>query len=218
LNANVAAIEILLCCQLTAPYVSRLLRGQDELSPAPAAILKEIIENSAYVLIGGFLAIVIRIVGYSFASHTSILDAISAWLSDLAYRVSGSLDDIYPGQTIQPSLHRLFTTLKGNRHQPFHGFLSTQLADAFYALGFLSWAAVLPLCWVLHKKAVPYLGALLGLVSAASLVPAWFLLFEQHTIIHAWMTGRLMSLFFGLGMSLALLLGLSVLQKRSYPR
>jgi hypothetical protein len=213
LNGNVVAIEILLCCQIIAPYASRLMTGQKALSPTPHAILKEIMENSAFVLIGGFLAIIIRVVGYSFASHTDILDAISAWLSDLSYRVSGNLNDKYPNQNIHPSLHRVFTALNATRDQPFHGFLSKRLADVFYSLGFVSWIASLPLCWALHKKGVPYVGALLGFISAASLVPAWYLLLEQHTIVHAWMTGRLISLFCGLGMSLALLLGVSILRK-----
>jgi hypothetical protein len=65
-----------------------------------------------------------------------------------------------------------------------------------------------------HKKGVPYVGALLGFISAASLVPAWYLFLEQHTIVHAWMTGRLISLFCGLGMSLALLLGVSILRNQ----
>jgi hypothetical protein len=213
LNGNVLVIEILLCSQLTAPYVSRLMSGIDAETPEPTAILKEIIEGSAYIILGGFLAVVIRVVGYSFASHTSILDAFSAWLSAFTYRVSGTLDGLYPGKNVPPSLHRLFTALKGTRHMPFHGFLGIRLADVFYSLGFLSWATVLPLYLALRKKNVPCSGALLGFVSAACLVPVWFLLLEQHTIIHAYMTGRLMSLFFGLGMSLALLLGLLVLRK-----
>ena len=217
LNGNVGAIEILLCCQLLAPYVSRMLKGQDQVAPPPAQVVKEIIENSAYVLMGGIASVAIRIVGYSFASHTSIVSATSEWLADFAHRVGGNLNDMFPEQNVPPSLRRLIAALKGNRHLPFHGFLPIRVADAYYALGFLCWAAIFPLCRALRKKSVPYSGAVWGFLLTAAIVPAWFLLLEQHTIIHVWMTGRLMSLFFGLGMSLALLLGLVLYRRPPIP-
>jgi hypothetical protein len=217
LNGNVGAIAILLCCQLIAPYVSRLVKEQEPAAPPSAQVVKEIIENSAYVLIGGIASVAIRIVGYSFASHTSIVSATSEWLADFAHRVSGNLNDMFPEQNVPPSLRRLIAALKGKRHLPFHGFLPIRVADGYYVLGFFCWAAIFPLCRALRKRSVPYSGAVWGFLLTAAVVPAWFLLLEQHTIIHVWMTGRLMSLFFGLGMSLALLLGLVLYRRRAYP-
>jgi hypothetical protein len=162
LNGNVGAIEILLCCQLFAPYVSQLLKGQDQAAP-PAQVVKEIIENSAYVLIGGMASVAIRIVGYSFASHTSIVSATSEWLADFAHRVSGNLNDMFPEQNVPPSLRRLIAALKGKRHLPFHGFLPIRLADAYYALGFVCWAAIFPLLPGASKKTGAILRCCLGL-------------------------------------------------------
>ena len=79
------------------------------------------------------------------------------------------------------------------------------------------------LCWKLHRKGVSPVPAL-GIVMAAALVPAWFLVFEQHTIVHAWMTVRLVTPFCGLGMSLVVLAGwalartLSSRGRRTQPR
>jgi len=125
--------------------------------------------------------------------------------------MSGSLA---PAQNLPPSLYKLFVALKDHREYPFYGIFSKRFADLFYALGFAGWAIALPFCWVLHKKGNPHIDAALGLTMVASLVPAWFLFFEQHTIIHAWMTGRLVSLFCGLGISLAALVAWAYLVKQ----
>jgi surface polysaccharide O-acyltransferase-like enzyme len=146
----------------------------------------------------------LRILGYSVISHTNVLDVATTWISSLSYHILSLSDYAEPAL---PSLYMLVGRLIANRQIPFLGFLSKNAADSFYVLGFAAWAIAMGLCWKLHRKGVSPVAVALGFVMAAALVPAWFLAFEQHTIAHAWMTGRLVTLFCGLGMSLAVLAG-----------
>jgi hypothetical protein len=213
LNGNVLAIEILLCCQLAAPFISKPPADATSGRSTAFHILKKLAENSAFVVTGGVLAILIRIAGYSFSSHTGIIDVLSMWSADFSNRVSGNLSDLYPGQDVKPSWRLLLVALKAKRHQPFLGMLGERAADAFYLVGIIAWLAILPLCRLLSRRHVRYAGPVVGLLFPSLLVPAWYVVFKQHTIVHAWMTGRLISLFCGLGMSMALALVILAGQK-----
>jgi hypothetical protein len=106
--------------------------------------------------------------------------------------------------------------LKGARADPFYGVLSKHGADLWYALGLLGWVLLVPLCWGLVNKQKLPLNVLSGFLLTGVLIPVWFLIFKQHTIVHAWMTGRLLSLFAGLGMSAAITM-LAILKTRAAP-
>jgi hypothetical protein len=206
LDATVVLIAILLCCELTSPYADLLLKfNRTRILPSYKALPREIAVNCSLVLIGGCIAIVLRILGYSIVSHTNLLQVAHAWTSSLSYRLSGSLGN-ESSINAHPSLYRLLLALKDARQDPFHGILNKHAADGFYVLGFAAWALAIPLCWKLHRRGVPSTTVAAGFVIPAALVPVWYLVFEQHTIIHAWITGRLISLFCGLGMSLAVLM------------
>jgi hypothetical protein len=214
LDSTVVLVAILLCCQLSAPYAARLLKPNNaQTAPSDTALAREIVLNSSFVVIGGCVAIMLRILGYSIISHTNALDVATAWISNLSgYIIFGSLSGWGEtwGETAQPSLYRLVGRLVTHRQIPFHGVFSKGAADSFYVLGFAAWAIAMGLCWKLHRKGVSPVAVALGFVMAAALVPAWFLAFERHTLAHVWMTGRLVTLFCGLGMSLAVLAGWAV--------
>jgi hypothetical protein len=191
-------IVLVLCCQMLVPYAAHLLsceRGGLETSTA-AALAREIIVNCIFVLIGGCFAITLRIVGYSFMSHTNLLKDVRMWKSSIFYHISGTIEF---KKDVKPSLGRLLKALRAARQQPFHGFLGKRGADIFYMFGLLAWALGLTFCFLLRKKDVSHLTIGIGFCMIAALVPIWFLLFRQHTITHTWMTARLMSLFSDLG-------------------
>jgi hypothetical protein len=207
LDDTLVLITILLCCQLIAPYAARLLSlNTSQAMPSYAALAREIVMNCSLVVIGGCGAIMLRVLGYSIVSHTNILEVATAWISDLSFRFSGSLTELGPNE-LHSSLYRVLLSLARQRQIPFYGFLSKIAADTFYIIGFAAWAIAMALCWKLHRRGVSPVTVAVGFVMAAGLVPAWFVVFEQHTIIHAWLTGRLVTLFCGLGMSLAVLAG-----------
>jgi hypothetical protein len=57
--------------------------------------------------------------------------------------------------------------------------------------------------------------AVSGAAFVVMVVPAWYGVFAVHTMIHFWMTGRLLALFFALAPSLALLLANAPIAKFS---
>jgi hypothetical protein len=214
LDGTMALIAILLCCELSGPYAARLLNPNNaQAAYSHAALAREIVINCSLVVIGGGIAIVARILGYSIISHTNVLQVATDWMSDLSFRFSGSLYE--RGLNEQPSLYHLLGALIRNREVPFHGFLSKWAADSFYLLGFAAWAIAMRLCWKLHIRGMSPVTVAVGFVIAAALVPAWFIVFENHTTIHAWITGRLVTPFCGLGMSLAVLAGWALAKTHS---
>jgi len=210
-DGTVVLIAILLCCQLSAPYAARLLNlNNAQTAYSYGALAREIVINCSLVLIGGCIAIVVRILGYSTVSHANALEVATDWASKLSNRVSGGpLSEVE-----QPSLRMLVWPLRHSRHYPFHGVLSESTVDIFYVLSFAAWAIAMLLCWKLHRKGVSPVPAL-GIVMAAALVPAWFLVFYQLNIVHAYLTVRLVTPFCGLGMSLAVLAGWALVRTHS---
>jgi hypothetical protein len=104
--------------------------------------------------------------------------------------------------------------LRQTRAFPFYGILTAPETDFFYALGFLGWGLLVPLCWGLGKKQKLPLDVVLGFLLGGIMIPGWFFIFKQHTIIQAPMTGRLLSLFAGLGMSAAITMLVILMTRR----
>jgi len=75
MDGTVVLIAILFCCQLTAPYAARFLNlNNAQTAYSYAALAREIVINCSLVLIGGCIAIVLRILGYSTVSHANALE------------------------------------------------------------------------------------------------------------------------------------------------
>jgi hypothetical protein len=106
-----------------------------------------VITNLWLLVAGACFAIAVRLLGYSYVSGKTLFDALHQWKSDLTFRVAGNLDD-GRAATVWDTARALIRT----RADPFYGVLSKNGADVFYALGFLGWVLLLPLCWCLLKK------------------------------------------------------------------
>ena len=192
LNGVIILVGTILCCQ----WIASVLSAHSAQSKTKVTRL---IGNLSLFGVGACFAVLIRLVGYSRAMGTSLSGAISEWKNMLAYRVTGDL----PGAG-EPTFRLMVEALKNTRALPFDGIFPKHVIDLWYVLGLVGWVILAPLCWNLLKKRALPLTVLSGFFLAGALVPVWFVVFKQHTIIHSWMTGRLLTLFAGLGMSAAL--------------
>jgi hypothetical protein len=190
----VVLIGTILCCQ----WIASVLSAQ---SAGTQTKITSLIGNLSLFGVGACSAVLIRLVGYSWVTGQSLLDTVSEWKNMLAYRVTGDL----PGAG-EPTFRLMAEALKNTRALPFDGLFPKHVIDVWYALGLIGWLALVPLCWVLLRKRTLPWNVISGFVLAGALIPGWFVVFRQHTIIHSWMTGRLLTLFAGLGMSAALLI------------
>jgi len=198
LNAVVILVPTIMCCQWIA---STLSKHPFSSSSKNRGILSLLI-NLGLVVTGACFAIFIRLVGYSYVSGKSFFDVLLQWKNELTSWFGGNVH-VASGQA-PGTITDVARELWHGRADPFYGVLTNHGADVFYALGFLGWVLLVPLCWGLAKKQKLPLDVVLGFLLAGIMVPGWFFIFKQHTIIHAWMTGRLLSLFAGLGMSAAI--------------
>jgi len=60
MDANVVLIEIMLCCQIIAPYIAhahKIDSPDGKISPTFSPLFREIVTNSSFVMAGGCLAI-----------------------------------------------------------------------------------------------------------------------------------------------------------------
>jgi hypothetical protein len=224
LNAVVMLVPTIMSCQWIASTLSKTLPYSS--SSKNCRILSLLI-NLGLVVTGACFAIFIRLVGYSYVSGKNFLDVLLQWKNALTFRIAGNVT-VFSDQrtgTITDVARALWQT----RADPFYGILTNHAfcsfswsswptcigADFFYALGFLGWVLLVPLCWGLAKKQKLPLDVVLGFLLGGIMIPGWFFIFKQHTIIHAWMTGRLLSLFAGLGMSAAITMLVILITRRS---
>jgi hypothetical protein len=209
LNAAVMLVPTIMCCQWIASTLSKTLPYSS--SSKNRGILSLLI-NLWLVVTGACFAIFIRLVGYSYVSGTNFFEVLLQWKNDLTIRFAAKIDLFGPPMT--PTITDVARYLWHSRAIPFYGVLTKHGADVyalgflgadvFYALGFLGWVLLVPLCWGLAKKQKLPLDVVLGFLLGGIMIPGWFFIFKEHTIIHPWMTGRLLSLFAGLGMSAAI--------------
>ena len=209
LNAVVMLVPTIMCCQWIA---STLSKHPFSSSSGNRRILS-LLFNLGLVVTGACFAIFIRLVGYSYVSGKSFFDVLLQWKNDLTSWFAGNAHVVsgQPPGTITDVARALWH----RRADPFYGVLTNHGADVFYALGFLGWVLLVPLCWGLAKKQKLPLDVVLGFLLGGIMIPGWFFIFKQHTIIHAWMTGRLLSLFAGVGMSAAITMFAILITRRS---
>ena len=209
LNAVVMLVPTIMCCQWIA---STLSKHPFSSSSKNRGILSLLI-NLSLVVTGACFAIFIRLAGYSYVSGKNLFDVLLQWKNDLTFRFAGKVY-VFSGQP-PGTITDVARALWHSRADPFYGVLTNHGADVFYALGFLGWVLLVPLCWGLAKKQKLPLDIVLGFLLGGIMIPGWFFIFKQHTIIHAWMTGRLLSLFAGLGMSAAITMFAILITRRS---
>ena len=218
LNAAVMLVPTIMCCQWIA---STLSKHPFSSSSENRRILSLLI-NLGLVVTGACFAIFIRLVGYSYVSGNSFFDVLSQWKNDLTIRFAAKIYLFGPPMT--PTITDVARYLWHSRAIPFYGVLTKHGADVyalgflgadvFYALGFLGWVLLVPLCWGLAKKQKLPLDVVLGFLLGGIMIPGWFFIFKEHTIIHPWLTGRLLSLFAGLGMSAAITMLVILMTRR----
>jgi hypothetical protein len=199
LNAVVMLATTIMCCQWIASTMSK----HPFSSSSQNSQILSLLINLGLVVTGACFAIFIRLVGYSYVSGNSFFDVFLQWKNNLTSRFYGNVY-VFSDQR-SGTITDVARALWHNRADPFYGVLTKHGADVFYALGFLGWVLLVPLCcWGLAKKQKLPLDVVLGFLLGGIMIPGWFFIFKQHTIIHNWLTGRLLSLFAGLGMSAAI--------------
>ncbi len=208
LNGGLALIALLVCIESAMPFVMAAWdrRAPSEESRDGWAPLKAVIANLSYFMIGGASAVAARVIGYALVSGAPLLDAVRDWSAKLVFRIDGTAT---PGTgTELPWPERMLLLaqrLNDVRQKPFDLFALPRLADLFYVSGALAWAAGLILFWRLHRRGGSGLGLPAAFLMAGAIVPAWFLLMLQHSLVHAWMTARLLAPFAGVGLMLCLI-------------
>lgn len=135
----------------------------------------------------------------------NLFTVISEWLADLAKHASYNWVDRSEYQSESPleTLYRCYYNIDVGTY-PYIGRHGTVLTYALCALLYLVicvWAARRS-----GKLAAGQRDTLLAAALIVMVIPAWYGVFAVHTMIHFWMTGRLLALFFALAPSLALLL------------
>jgi hypothetical protein len=188
-SGAVMLVPTIMCCQWIA---SALSKHRFSSSSENRGIVS-LVTNLWLVITGACFAIFIRLVGYSYSSGNSFFDVFLQWKNHLTFRLG---EDAY---SVTDVARKLWHT----RALPFSGLLPIHGADVFYALGFLGWVLLVPLCWGLAKKQKLPLDVVLAFLLAGVMIPVWFFIFRQHTMFFGWMTVRFLSLFAGLGMSAA---------------
>jgi len=210
LNGNLALVAVLACCQIVAPYAAHALHSDPRTT---RALLHDIAQAMAFFAVGIAAAIAIRLVGYSLVGDMPFHDAMRDWIENFSYRINGQ----YPLKDLDVSMPRpIYLGAKIIHHwrDPFQGFLAGAPLVALYGASALSWCVAPLYCWRLHRGGVLHASGSIGFFLIAAIVPAWFLLFLQHSLEHTWMTGRLLSLFCGLGMSLGVLIAMALWKRR----
>jgi hypothetical protein len=206
LSGAVMLVPTIMCCQWIASTLSKTLPYSPS-SKNPGIL--SLVTNLWLVVMGACFAIFIRLVGYSYVSGNNFFDVLLQWKNHLILDTSGNVYQ-QPG-----TITDVARALWHSRAFPFYGVLTPHGADFFYALGFLGWVLLVPLCWGLAKKQKLPLDVVLGFLLGGIMIPGWFFIFKQHTIIQAWLTGKLLSLFAGLGMSAAITMFVILITRRS---
>jgi hypothetical protein len=203
LNGVAVLIATILCCQWIASAVTANKNKQnikDRAHVYPQNGLSSLISNLLFFSGGAGFAIFVRLIGFSYVSNKSLFEVLSEWQSIFAERLGGSLmGDGGPARP--PTIIDILLRLKATREYPFHAVVGKHEGDIVYALGLLAWLLLLPVCWTMLKRRKLPRDVLGGFLLAGSLIPGWYLIFKQHTVIHSWITGRLLVLFTGLGLS-----------------
>lgn len=196
LSGVAVLVATILCCQWIASALA-----QPPQSFRSARRILGLLANLSLVGAGACFAVVVRLIGYSFVSGRSLSNTLLEWTHDLTYRMTGYLGRAVDSQTSAASLVHIAIVLKNHRADPFYGILSPGATDLFYALGFIGWILLLPVCWLLFERKKLSFSTLSAFLLAGMFIPGWFLILRQHTMGDAWLTVRLLSLFAGLGMS-----------------
>jgi hypothetical protein len=170
--------------------------------PATVAVVLMMLAYTAGAVSMALFRIMLRAV----LTHQSLLATLSEWHAQISKystdKLAGSgLAQIHT-DTVSGIFHRCYYDLEVATF-PYIGRHATLIAYVLCGLAYVG------ICiWILRnrkKLEVAQLDNLLAAVLIASVVPLWYSAFAVHAIIHFWMMGRLLALFFSLSISIALI-------------
>lgn len=213
LNGNLALLAILICLTTLAPHLRQFTATSDAANRKTMAPLTETLSNLTFFATGIVLAVALRIIGYSISSGLNLAEGTRTWLSQLTKWV-GERDLLFPttayGKTIahltSPDMGVLIERLIIHRWMPLHRIAPEPLADLFYGLGAIGCIVGGACASRIYVKRQDIRGPVAALALTALIIPVWYLLLLQHSIVHFWMTGRLVALEAGLGITFGILM------------
>ena len=197
LNGNLIAVLLLLGIVNIASMRRQAAATPWPITASTLVLIVSYVAGAAYVLL-------LRWVFRALMLKQGMAGVITEWLHDLSLRTRNSVPD-YGEFDIGPIyiLKRLFQNLD----YAFVPYLSQRAAVVVYMIGGLLFAG--SVLWIAARAykgiSVPK-DAIASISIITVLVPVWFLVFANHTVVHSWMTGRLLSLFFAFSLSLIILL------------
>ena len=198
LNGNLIAVLLLLAVLNLASVRQQSANATWPISASTLAVILGYVSGAAYVLM-------LRCVLRSVVMKQQLGSVVSEWLHALSMRTRNAVPD-YGDSEIGPIyvVKRLYYKLD----YAFVPYLSQREATLVYLAG----RSLFGFCflWIalkFHKRSYLPKDAVAATLVIASIVPLWYLVLANHTAVHSWMTGRLLSPFFALGISLTILLG-----------
>ena len=207
LNGHILAVLMLLvlvhivASQVFVPAPMRWRRARPTPVRWPLTV-GVIIMITAYVA-GALLTALMRIVLRSIGAGESILSVGEQWLMSLSVRTGNNWGTFDLPADEPGMLRHLYYNIEVGTY-PYldrHATVSIYLVCGLVYILIFGWL-------VRHWRTLPgeRQDAVISFILVGMLVPLWFAEFFNHTIVHFWMTGRLLSVFFALAISLALFL------------
>ena len=167
-------------------------------------ITVRVIVLAAAFILGTVYTVILRCVLRAIVLGQSLSGVLKEWIVDLSNRTQNSVPD-YGAVHFGPVYlaKRVYYKIEYGTY-PYLDRTATIIVYAVCAVVFvacLGWMA-----FNFRKMTAEQRDPLVAVLAIMPAVPAWFLVLANHTAIHSWMTGRLVSLFFALALSLAILI------------
>jgi hypothetical protein len=204
---NGDVITVLICFALIR-FVSICYSGPPRIlwkAPAAAYPTTGAIAHlmTAYVT-GAVSMVLFRIVLRAILTGQSLLSILSEWHRDLAKWSTGKLlEKDYSNDSWSTWLHRV----SGNLDVATYPYIGKYTTIIIYTLCAMVYLSVIILLFINKKQlTVAQKDRVLAAFLIAVVVPLEYCIFAVHDMIHFWMMGRLLSLFFALAASVALLM------------
>ena len=197
LNGNIVALLIL--------FLTISIMATSQYKPASRyrAIIETLVLASACVL-GAVYLLILRCGLRALVLSLKFSDVMSEWRNALSMRTRNSIPDYN-----EPYINIIFI---GKRlYYKFDYAFAPYLNLLEVAQIYFSGVLVFLVCGIWIAKRFWSVGGLpsgpiLSIMFISGIVPVWFLVLANHTAVHSWMTGRLLSPFFSLSLVLLLLL------------
>jgi len=192
-----ALVRIVSIRALGAPNIR--LPSRIEKWPTTAAVASLM---AAYSM-GVASVVLLRIFIRAAVLNRNLLTVMGEWLKELTKRTHHSWDELGPANAnLSFALHRMYYNLEVATF-PYLGRHATLFV---YALcGFLYLMVFARLAYNLRNLTAARKDIVLAVCTTAAIVPLWYCIFLNHTVVHFFITGRLLSLFFAFALSLAIL-------------